>query len=67
MPIRMGSNSSLSIAAITPDAEKALQVAEINVNHYGLHDRIELIQSDLFDRLKGNASPRKAYCIHHKV
>ena len=34
-------------------SEKALQVAEINVNHYGLHDRIELIQSDLFDRLKG--------------
>ena len=32
-------------------SEKALQVAEINVNHYGLHDRIELIQSDLFNAL----------------
>jgi ribosomal protein L3 glutamine methyltransferase len=34
-------------------SEKALQVAEINVNHYGLHDRIELIQSDLFNGLEG--------------
>ena len=34
-------------------SEKVLQVAEININHYGLHDRIELIQSDLFDSLKG--------------
>jgi ribosomal protein L3 glutamine methyltransferase len=34
-------------------SEKALQVAEINVNHYGLHDRIELIQSDLFNELEG--------------
>ena len=34
-------------------SEKALQVAEININHYGLNDRTELIQSDLFDRLKG--------------
>ncbi len=34
-------------------SEKALQVAEINVNHYGLHDRIELIHSDLFNALKG--------------
>lgn len=33
-------------------SEKALQVAEINVNHYGLHDRIELIQSDLFNGLE---------------
>ena len=32
-------------------SEKALKVAEINVNHYGLHDRIELIQSDLFNAL----------------
>ena len=32
-------------------SEKALQVAEININHYGLHDRIELIQSDLFNAL----------------
>jgi ribosomal protein L3 glutamine methyltransferase len=34
-------------------SEKALQVAEINVSHYGLHDRIELIQSDLFNGLEG--------------
>ena len=34
-------------------SEKALQVAEINVNHYGLHGRIELIQSDLFNGLEG--------------
>ncbi len=34
-------------------SEKALQLAEINVNHYGLHDRIELIQSDLFNGLEG--------------
>ena len=34
-------------------SEKALQVAEINVNHYGLHDRIKLIQSDLFNGLEG--------------
>jgi ribosomal protein L3 glutamine methyltransferase len=34
-------------------SEKALQVAEINVNNYGLHDRIELIQSDLFNGLEG--------------
>lgn len=34
-------------------SEKALQVAEINVNHYGLHDRTELIHSDLFNALKG--------------
>jgi ribosomal protein L3 glutamine methyltransferase len=34
-------------------SEKALQVAEINVNHYGLHDRIELMHSDLFNALKG--------------
>ena len=33
-------------------SEKALQVAEINVNNYGLHDRIELIQSDLFNGLE---------------
>lgn len=34
-------------------SEKALQVAEININHYGLNDRTELIQSDLFNALKG--------------
>ena len=34
-------------------SEKALQVAEINVSHYGLHDRIELIKSDLFNGLEG--------------
>jgi ribosomal protein L3 glutamine methyltransferase len=34
-------------------SEKALQVAEINVNHYGLQDRIELIHSDLFNALEG--------------
>jgi len=33
-------------------SEKALQVAEININHYGLNDRTELIQSDLFNALK---------------
>lgn len=34
-------------------SEKALQVAQINVDHYGLHERIELIQSDLFHALEG--------------
>ena len=34
-------------------SKKALQVAEININHYGLNDRTELIQSDLFNALKG--------------
>ncbi len=34
-------------------SEKALQVAQINVDQYGLDDRIELIRSDLFDGLKG--------------
>ena len=34
-------------------SEKALQVAEININHYGLNDRTELIHSDLFNALKG--------------
>ena len=34
-------------------SDKALQVAQINVDHYGLHDRIELIRSDLFNELKG--------------
>ena len=34
-------------------SEKALQVAQINVDHYGLHERIELIQSDLFHSLEG--------------
>jgi ribosomal protein L3 glutamine methyltransferase len=33
-------------------SEKALQVAQINVDHYGLHERIELIQSDLFHALE---------------
>ena len=34
-------------------SDKALQVAQINVDQYGLDDRIELIRSDLFDALKG--------------
>jgi ribosomal protein L3 glutamine methyltransferase len=34
-------------------SEKALQVAQINVDHYGLYERIELIQSDLFHALEG--------------
>ena len=34
-------------------SNKALQVAQINVDQYGLDDRIELIRSDLFDALKG--------------
>ena len=34
-------------------SDKALQVAQINVDQYGLDGRIELIRSDLFDALKG--------------
>ena len=34
-------------------SDKALQIAQINVDQYGLDDRIELIRSDLFDALKG--------------
>ncbi len=34
-------------------SEKALQVARINIEHYGLSERVELIQSDLFNSLKG--------------
>jgi ribosomal protein L3 glutamine methyltransferase len=33
-------------------SEKALQVAKININHYGLNDKIKLIQSDLFEALE---------------
>ncbi|MEY3792588.1 MAG: ribosomal protein glutamine methyltransferase [Pseudomonadota bacterium] len=51
--IMMAHSFQNAIIDLVDISEKALQVAEINVNHYGLHDRIELIQSDLFDRLKG--------------
>ena len=51
--IMMAQSFQNAIIDLVDISEKALQVAEINVNHYGLHDRIELIQSDLFDRLKG--------------
>jgi len=51
--IMMAHSFQNAIIDLVDLSEKALQVAEINVNHYGLHDRIELIQSDLFDRLKG--------------
>ena len=51
--IMMAHSFQNAIIDLVDISKKALQVAEINVNHYGLHDRIELIQSDLFDRLKG--------------
>ena len=51
--IMMAHSFQNAIIDLVDISEKALQVAEINVNHYGLHDRIELIQSDLFDSLKG--------------
>lgn len=34
-------------------SKDALDVARINVEHYGMADRIELIQSDLFNTLEG--------------
>ena len=51
--IMMAHSFQNAIIDLVDISEKALQVAEINVNHYGLHDRIELIQSDLFNGLEG--------------
>ena len=51
--IMMAHNFQNAMIDLVDLSEKALQVAEINVNHYGLHDRIELIQSDLFNGLEG--------------
>ena len=50
--IMMAHSFQNAIIDLVDISEKALQVAEINVNHYGLHDRIELIQSDLFNGLE---------------
>ena len=51
--IMMAHNFQNAMIDLVDLSEKALQVAEINVNHYGLHDRIKLIQSDLFNGLEG--------------
>ena len=50
--IMMAHSFQNAIIDLVDLSEKALQVAEININHYGLNDRTELIQSDLFDALK---------------
>ena len=50
--IMMAHSFQNAIIDLADLSEKALQVAEININHYGLNDRTELIQSDLFDALK---------------
>jgi ribosomal protein L3 glutamine methyltransferase len=49
--IMMAHSFQNAIIDLVDLSEKALQVAEININHYGLNDRTELIQSDLFDAL----------------
>lgn len=51
--IMMAHNFQNAIIDLVDLSEKALQVAKINVDHYGLNERIELIQSDLFNALKG--------------
>jgi ribosomal protein L3 glutamine methyltransferase len=51
--IMMAHSFQNAIIDLVDLSEKALQVAEININHYGLNDRTELIQSDLFNALKG--------------
>ena len=43
-------NAKIDAADISPDA---LKVARRNVDDYGLNDRIELIESNLFENLKG--------------
>ena len=50
--IMMAHSFQNAIIDLVDLSEKALQVAEININHYGLNDRTELIQSDLFDALQ---------------
>lgn len=50
--IMMAHSFQNAIIDLVDLSEKALQVAEINISHYGLNDRTELIQSDLFDALK---------------
>ena len=50
---------AVACAMAMPDAEvdaadispEALQVAELNVGHYGLEERVHLVRSDLFDAL----------------
>ena len=44
--------TSSSVTASDVDAD-ALRVAEINVEDFGLEDRVNLIQSDLFSKLQG--------------
>ncbi|HEY9322421.1 MAG TPA: 50S ribosomal protein L3 N(5)-glutamine methyltransferase [Candidatus Methylopumilus sp.] len=50
--IMMAHSFQNAIIDLVDLSEKALQVAEININHYGLNDRTELIQSDLFYALQ---------------
>jgi len=50
--IMMAHSFQNAIIDLVDLSEKALQVAEININHYGLNDRTELIQSNLFDALQ---------------
>ena len=50
--IMMAHSFQNAIIDLVDLSEKALQVAEININNYGLNDRTELIQSDLFDALQ---------------
>lgn len=45
-------NAHIDAVDISPDA---LAVAQRNVSDYGLNDRIELVQSDLFSQLQGRS------------
>lgn len=51
--IMMAHSFQNAVIDLVDISEKALQVAKINIDHYGLDDRIELIKSDLFNALQG--------------